>query len=59
MDVAIFDFAVGHVLRICRVMKMVRGNAMLIGLGGSGRSTLVKLASIVCDYDIFTVDITK
>ena len=59
MDVALFEFAINHILRICRVMKMARGNAMLVGLGGSGRSTLVKVASLVCDYNIFTVDITK
>jgi len=38
---------------------MARGNAMLIGLGGSGRSTLTKIASLVCDYELFGIDITK
>lgn len=37
MNLVLFDFAVMHVLRICRVLKMARGNAFLIGLGGSGR----------------------
>jgi len=59
MNLALFDFAVSHVLRIGRIMKMARGNALLVGLGGSGRQTLTKLASLVCDYDIFTVQISK
>jgi dynein heavy chain len=32
---------------------------MLIGVGGSGRQSLSKLASIVMNYDIFSIEITK
>ena len=59
MTIALFGFAINHILRICRILKMARGNAMLIGLGGSGRSTLTKIASLVCDYELFGIDITK
>jgi len=59
MNLALFDFAVSHVLRIGRIMKMAGGNALLVGLGGSGRQTLTKLASLVCDYDVFMIQVTK
>ena len=37
MDLVLFDYAVIHLLRICRILRMHKGNALLIGVGGSGR----------------------
>jgi dynein heavy chain len=37
LDIVLFEYAQLHLLRIHRVLKMSRGNSLLIGLGGSGR----------------------
>lgn len=49
MDLVLFDFAVTHILRITRVLKISKGNLLLIGLGGSGRTSLSILSSYLME----------
>jgi len=49
----------GAVSRIVRVIRQPRGNMLLIGIGGSGRQSLTRLAAFICDYDTFQVEVSK
>ena len=45
MELILFDFAVVHIARIARIIGFPGGSGLLIGIGGSGKTSLAKLAS--------------
>lgn len=54
-----FKDAVNHVSRICRILRQPRGNALLVGMGGTGRQSLCKLSAFICNLTIYEVAITR
>lgn len=55
MNLVLFEDAISHVLRINRIIESPRGNALLIGVGGSGKQSLSKLAAYIGGCEVFQV----
>ncbi|RVE47759.1 hypothetical protein evm_007648 [Chilo suppressalis] len=59
MNIVLFDYALEHLSKICRLLSMPSGNALLVGVGGSGRQSLTRLASTILGQPVFQPEITK
>ncbi|CRK98972.1 CLUMA_CG011958, isoform A [Clunio marinus] len=59
MDVVLFEYALQHLNKICRIMSLPGGSALLVGMSGSGRQSMATLAAAILNQSLFQPEITK
>ena len=53
LTLVIFNKVLEHVTRLYRILRVPRGHALVIGIGGSGRQSAAKLANYIAEYNLY------
>lgn len=59
MDIVFFSDAIEHITRVSRIFRQPRGNAMLVGVGGSGKQSLAKFSAFMGGFKCFAIEISR
>jgi hypothetical protein len=54
-----FRDAVCHVARISRILRQPRGNALLVGVGGSGKQSITRFAAHMGGFQTHSIELSR
>jgi len=59
MNLVLFMAAIETIVKVIRIIRQPNGNALLVGVGGSGRKSASLLAASISDMAVFEIEVTK
>lgn len=59
ISVVLFDDALEHLTRVQRGLRLERGHVMLVGVGGSGKTSITRIASFTADCEMFEIMLSR
>lgn len=59
MDLVLFPYALQHLSKLCRLLSMPSGNALMVAAGGYGRKSLTKLVASYLQYVLVQPEINN
>ena len=58
-DLVLFEDALLHLMRVCRILAMDKGSTLLVGIGGSGKQSLTRLGAYAVGATVVQITLTK
>lgn len=59
LHMVFFNDALEHLTRVHRVLRMHRGNVLVIGIGGSGKKCVIRLASFAANCQLYQINLSR
>ncbi|EZA57210.1 Dynein heavy chain 10, axonemal [Ooceraea biroi] len=59
LHMVLFNDALEHLTRVHRALRMHRGNVLVVGAGGSGKRSVIKLAAFAAGYQLFQITLCR
>jgi len=59
LNMVLFDFALDHLTRIHRILRIPQGHCLCVGVGGSGKASLIRLAAYTAECGVFEIMLAR
>ncbi len=59
LSLVLFEDCLEHLTRVHRTLRMDRGHVLLVGVGGSGKKSITRLAAFAAECEVFEISLTR